>query len=261
MPASGVNFSGAMVSASSAVEHQRLLVGVERENAALLDQRARQRLDEEALRQRQFERLAAALIAGLVMGDQRHHHLAAGPGMLGEIVDGLPGARAGARLRQVEAELRRAEQRMRRLARFLGVLIVGELEGGLGVDHAVVVVHLVVELERAARLRLGILGERDGRRAIGNGGEAPGQAAADALHGGGAVALDDEAALLAAGGERLLRSRPWRLRARPCARRRSCTPPVERTTSTLPTGTATAGAACAVSPGRKPGSITGGRPV
>ena len=87
-------------------QHQRLLVGVERQDAALLDQRARQRLDEEALRQREFERLAAAFVAGLVVRDQRHRHLGAGPGVLGEIVDGLPAPAAGARLRQREAHIR-----------------------------------------------------------------------------------------------------------------------------------------------------------
>ena len=53
-------------------QHQRLGVGIERQIAALLDQRARQRLDEEALRQRHLARLAAAFVAGLVARDQRH---------------------------------------------------------------------------------------------------------------------------------------------------------------------------------------------
>ena len=58
--------SGAMVSASSAVSTGRLALGVERQVATLLDQRACQRLDEDALRQLQLARLAAALVAGLV---------------------------------------------------------------------------------------------------------------------------------------------------------------------------------------------------
>ena len=46
----------------------RILVGVERENAALFDQGARQRLGEQPLRQPHVERLAAAFVAGLVLG-------------------------------------------------------------------------------------------------------------------------------------------------------------------------------------------------
>ena len=45
----------------------RILVGVERQNAALLDQSARQRLGEQPLRQPHVERLALAFIAGLVL--------------------------------------------------------------------------------------------------------------------------------------------------------------------------------------------------
>ena len=96
-------------------QHQRLGVGIEREDAALLDQGARHRLDEDALRKLQLGRLAAALVAGLVARHQRHRDLGAGPRMLGEVARGLRRAAAGARLRQREREFRRAEQRMRRL--------------------------------------------------------------------------------------------------------------------------------------------------
>ncbi len=154
MLTSGVNFSGAMVSASSAVEHQRLLVGVERENAPLFDQRAGDRLDEDALRQREIDRLAAAFVAGLVAGDKLHRDLGAGPRMRGQIVGGLPGAGAGARLRQRQFEFGRAEQRMRRLAVRFRVLLFLERENGIGADDAVVVAHLVVEAQRAAHLPL-----------------------------------------------------------------------------------------------------------
>ena len=75
----GVNFSGAMASASSAVMHERPRIGVEREIAPLLDQRARQRLGENALRQAERERLALADVAAFVMGDERHRHFGAGP--------------------------------------------------------------------------------------------------------------------------------------------------------------------------------------
>ena len=57
-------------------EHAGLGLGVEREDAPLLDQRARHRLVERPLRQLQFERLALALVAGFVAGDERHRPLA-----------------------------------------------------------------------------------------------------------------------------------------------------------------------------------------
>ena len=66
------------------VEHAGLRVGVERKHAPLLDQGARDRLAERPLRQLHFERLAAALVAGFIAGDQRHRDVGAGPGMLGQ---------------------------------------------------------------------------------------------------------------------------------------------------------------------------------
>ena len=91
----------------------RILVGVEREDAALLDQRARQRLGEQPLRQPHVERLALALIAGLVLGGQRQRDVGAGIGILAEILHGLADAVAGARIRQHQRKLRRLEQRPR----------------------------------------------------------------------------------------------------------------------------------------------------
>ena len=103
--------------------------------------------------------------------------------MFGEIARGLRRAGAGARLRQREGEFGRIEQRARRL---VGGGLLLERETGLGLDHAVVVVHLVIEPQRAARLPFGILDQLDGRRPVGNGDEIPGEiAAADAMHGGG----------------------------------------------------------------------------
>ncbi len=96
-------------------QHDRLLLGIKCENAALFDERARQRLAEAALRQLDVGRLAAAHIAGLVMRNERHLHFGTRPGMLGEIVRGLRLARAGARLRQRQGEIGRLKQRMRRL--------------------------------------------------------------------------------------------------------------------------------------------------
>ena len=209
-------------------QHQRLGFGVERQDAALLDQRARDRLDENALRQLHVARLAAAFVAGLVARDQRHDDVGAGPGMLGEIARGLRRAAAGARLRQREREIGRLEQRVRRL---VGRGLLLEREAGLGFDHAVVVVHLVVEPQRAARLPFGILDQLDGRRPVGNGGEIPGEiAAADAMHGGGAVGLDDQAVFLGARRQRTAGIRRRLLEAA-LATISKRTLPVERITS------------------------------
>ena len=173
-------------------------IGVEREIAALLDQRARQRLGEDALGQAERERLALALVAALVMGDQRHRHFGAGPGMIGQILDGLADAVPGARLRQHQREIRRPVQRTRRgglpppassLAR----------EGRLRFGHAVIVFELVGQQQRAAVLLLGILGQRDGRRLVGNGVERPDQIVAGAAQRRRAGRRDREAMLLGAG--------------------------------------------------------------
>ena len=101
----------------------RILVGVQRQHAALLDQGARQRLGEQPLRQPHVEGLALALVAGLVLGGERQRHIGAGIGIFAEILDGLADAVAGARVRQHQRELRRLEQRPRRgLVGFLAVL-------------------------------------------------------------------------------------------------------------------------------------------
>lgn len=76
-------------------QHQRLLVGVEREIAALLDQRARQRLHEQPFRQPHVERLAAPLVSGFVLRGQRQRDVGAGIGIFAEILDGLADAVAG----------------------------------------------------------------------------------------------------------------------------------------------------------------------
>ena len=73
-------------------DHQRVeriidlgvLVGVERQDAALLDQRPRQGLCEQPLRQPHVEGLAAALIAGLVLRRQRQRDVGAGVRVLAQ---------------------------------------------------------------------------------------------------------------------------------------------------------------------------------
>ena len=194
-------------------EHQRLRIGIERQDAALLDQGARHRLDEDALRKLQLGRLAAALVAGLVARDQRHRNHGAGPGMGGEVARGLRRAAAGARLRQRERKFRRFEQRMHRRAGRRVVFL--EREIGMRLDHAVVVVHLVVEPQRTARLPLRILDQLDRRRAVGDGSEGPRQIpAADPAQHRRAVALDQEAAFLAARRQSCVRRACARIRRR-----------------------------------------------
>src|SRR5262245_23868343 len=156
-------------------EHARLGVGVERQDPALLDQRARDRLGERPLRQAEFERHALALVAGLVARAQDHRHVDAGPGMLGQILGRLPDAVLGAGLRQHQRVIGRAVERARRVA--VGAFAVLQPELRLRADDAVVVFQLVGELQRAARLPLRVLGERNGRRLVGNGGELPGDVA------------------------------------------------------------------------------------
>ncbi len=187
----------------------RVPVGVEREDAALLDQRARQRLGEQPLRQAHVEGFAPGLVAGLILGGQRERDVGAGVRVFAEILDRLAEAVAGARVRQHEGELRRLEQRtrlaligafglhgLRRLGRAHGKL-------RLGTGDAVIVLDLVGQLQRAARLTFRILGERDGRRTIGGRSEPPLR-----LAGGGAdlrcaVAADRKMLLVGALGRLL----------------------------------------------------------
>ena len=135
-------------------------------------------------------------------------------------------------------------------------------EGRLRADDAVVVLELVGELQRAARLRLRILGERDGRRAVRDGGELPGHVAGDAPR-----TVTVPASLMA--------KRRSSVPAAVASARRRCGSvqpaagdhveadlPVARMTSVLPAGTVTAAAPAGTgSPGRRPGRITGGLPV
>ena len=165
-------------------DDERSRIGVEREIAPLLDQRLRQRLGEDALGQAQRERLALALVAALVAGDERHHHFGAGPGMIGQILDGLADAVAGARLRQDQREIGRAEQRTPALA--LCRRLVLAHKGRLRLGHPVIVFDAVGQKERAAPLLFGIFGERDGRRLVGDDVERPGQVVADAAQRRGA---------------------------------------------------------------------------
>src|ERR1700693_3475558 len=116
MPISGVNFSGAMANASSAISttsrasassasSRRCSLmarasGIERKLAPLLDDGAGEQVGERALRQPELVRRAGALVVGLVAGDERHRHLGAGPGMVAQVLGGLADAVLDPRLRQ-----------------------------------------------------------------------------------------------------------------------------------------------------------------
>src|SRR5262245_45966570 len=117
--------------------------------------------------------------------------------MLGQILGGLPDAVLGAGLRQPQREIGRAVERPRRVA--VGAFVVLQLEQRLRADDAVVVFELVGQLQRTAGLALRILGERNGRRLVRDGGELPGDVArGGTAYGRRASVVDQEAALLGA---------------------------------------------------------------
>ena len=199
----------------------RVLVGVERQDAALLDQRPRQRLGEQPLRQPHVERLAAALIAGLVLRRQRQRHVGAGIGILAEILDGLPDAVAGPRIRQHQRKLRRSRTAAAASGRaFRPARRRRADEMRLRFGDAVIVLDLVGHLQRAAGLALRILGQRDGRGTVGNRAELPLRLAGGRADMRGAVAGDGEMPLVGALRRLLGRRRLGRRRRRP--RRRAC---------------------------------------
>ena len=67
------NTSGASDSASSAARTLALRGRIERQNAALLGERAGERLDEAALRERHLDGVVSALVPGGVLRDETHH--------------------------------------------------------------------------------------------------------------------------------------------------------------------------------------------
>ena len=81
------------------------------EIAALLDQRLRQRLDEGALRERDFDIRALAFVAGLVARHQRHADARAGPGMVGQVGGRFGLAETAGPRREAERHLRRFDER------------------------------------------------------------------------------------------------------------------------------------------------------
>ncbi len=166
-------------------QHLRLGFAIEREIAALFDQGARHRLGERPLGQPHVERLGAAFIAAFVGGAERQRDVGAGPGMFGEIAQGLGDAASGARLRQHQRHVGRAVERTRGLGSRIGIGGLRRLQREIGArfGDAVIVLDLVIQHQRTAQLRLGILGQRDRRRAIRDRLERPDHRVADAAQG------------------------------------------------------------------------------
>ena len=155
------------------------VVGVENEVAALFDQRARQGIVERPLRQRHLDRPALAGLARNAGRAQRHRHLGARPGVLGEVDGRARVADAVGGRRQLEGRLRRRRQRA--LGRAGPLLRTGEVRPGAGQPKPIV--DAVGERQRPADIGARVLGRRDRRNAGGRDGK-------DDDGRGGAVAQD-----------------------------------------------------------------------
>ena len=179
-----------------------MIVRRENEIAALFDERAGQRLGEGALRQGELDRIAQTLVAAFVLGRENHRHLRARPRTFGEIGGRLRLAEATAAGRQSKRHLRRIDEGAAgdRLAVDHGLRKIG-----LGAGHAIIVVDLVTQRQRAAHVRLRLADERDDRRLVGNRNDViSGEDTAVAAHDEAAVAVQCPAFLAVAGaaGER-----------------------------------------------------------
>ena len=140
------------------------MIRVQNQVAALLDERAGERIVEDSLRQRQFDRRALAGLARDADCAQPHRHLGARPGMLGEVDSRAPVADAVGGRRQLQGRLRRRRQRARRWA---GAFVrTGEVRPGARKPKPIL--RLVGERQRAAEVGAGVLG-RDNRRSAGRG--------------------------------------------------------------------------------------------
>ena len=168
------------------------MVRIEDDIAAFLDQRPGQRIVERPLRQGHFDRLAPARLARDAGCAQRHRHLGAGPGVLGEIEGGAGLARSGGGGRRLEAGLRRLSEAPRSLPR----RIARQGEIGARARDPVAVFDPVGERQRSAEVAHRILGHRDRRNARRDHGESDvGGLGAPAPDRGAAVAADRPAPL------------------------------------------------------------------
>ena len=164
--------------------HLRPVARVLGQPAPLLDDGARQRLAEAPLGQHQLDRRAAPGLAGKVLGDERQLDLHARPGMVADLVEALPFGLLGIGARQPQRQRRRPLVRRARAllgagprpgGRGLVLLRPHALDAALGGDDAVVVLDLEEQLQRAARALLGVLGDGDLGRVVGDHLERPAQ--------------------------------------------------------------------------------------
>src|SRR6202011_2058607 len=241
------------------VKHLGLGIRVQRQHPALLDQGTRHRFAERALRQAHFERLAAALISGFIPGAQRHCNVGPSPGMLGEVLRGLPATSARARLWQNQGKVGGFVQAPGRLP--VRAPLTNETIAGLRAHDTVVVFNLIGQLHGSAGLSFRILRERNGRRVVGNSRKLPADITPEcAANGRSAGLVDQETALSLPFA--LVLCAPLGASVSPPVVTTSSAIPLARMTSKLPAGTETSlPPMCASSPGCSPGKINGARPV
>ena len=150
--------------------------------AALFDNRLGKRIPELALRQDDLDRLALADVAAVILGDQRHADLHAGPRMSADFMKtrclGFLGVMAWQPQRQHGRPLQRRPWSLQQIGArpacaWIACPSARALETGLGRGNAVVVLDLVEQLHGAADGVLRLLGQRDARSLIGNHAEIP----------------------------------------------------------------------------------------
>src|SRR6202022_1111614 len=126
------------------------------------------------------------------------------PGMLGEVLRGLPATSARAGLWQSQGKVGGFVEAAGRLP--VRALLTNETKAGLRAHDTVVVFNLVGQLHGSAGLSFRILRERNGRRVVGNSRELPAAITPEcAANGGSAGLVDRDTALLAAVRTRALR--------------------------------------------------------
>ena len=143
------------------------MVRVENEVAALLDERAGQRIVEDSLRQRHFDRRALAGLARNADGAEPHRHFRARPRVLGEIDGRMPVADAIGGRRQLQGRLGRRGQRAR--GGTGAFMRTRELRPGAGEPKPIL--GPVGKRQRAAEVGARLLGRDDRRIAGGRDGE------------------------------------------------------------------------------------------
>ena len=149
-------------------EHALLGVGVERQQSAILDDGARQRIGKRTLRQRERLGFTPCHLAGAVGGLQRQPDAAAGPDVFGQVLGRAGAIVLGAAPRQGKRHVRRSVERAG-----IGGLVFGQRELGLCGSPAIVVVEPVVQLEGSVQRLFRVAVEADLRRLVGNDGEGP----------------------------------------------------------------------------------------